>query len=215
MQCFWPLTHWSTTDIWCFIQVTELKGQLTQVARSGSATSNNILLRSAMISPSTAPSQYDEKHRSVLKKIEKDRKEAQEVRKKNTRAAATKKYMTKAWKSYDRCMVKFLFWVTKVFMMAVNNKNKTRTECYWSKCHGFPGSSYILVCSYRILQRSSINTCFIACLASRYMVKNVLFLLPIFYPLPSLKKKHVIRDWVRVWVLGTSYRIGTGSVWDW
>ena len=34
-----------------------------------------------MMSPSTAPSQYDEKHRSVLKKIEKDRKEAQEVRK--------------------------------------------------------------------------------------------------------------------------------------
>lgn len=76
------------------MQVTELKGQLTQVARSGSATSNNILLRSAMISPSTAPSQYDEKHRSVLKKIEKDRKEAQEVRKKNTRAAATRKYRT-------------------------------------------------------------------------------------------------------------------------
>lgn len=35
-----------------------------------------------MMSPSTAASQYDEKHRSVLKKIEKDRKEAQEVRKK-------------------------------------------------------------------------------------------------------------------------------------
>ena len=34
-----------------------------------------------MMSPSTAPSQYDEKHRSVLKKIERDRKEAQEVRK--------------------------------------------------------------------------------------------------------------------------------------
>ena len=33
-----------------------------------------------MMSPSSAPSQYDEKHRSVLKKIEKDRKEAQEVR---------------------------------------------------------------------------------------------------------------------------------------
>ena len=67
----------------CFcswLQVTELKGQLGQVARSSSATSNNILLRSAMMSPSSAPSQYDEKHRSVLKKIEKDRKEAQEVR---------------------------------------------------------------------------------------------------------------------------------------
>ncbi|KAJ7380185.1 Coiled-coil domain-containing protein 13 [Desmophyllum pertusum] len=59
-------------------KVSELKGQLTQVARSGSATSNNILLRSVMMSPSTAPSQYDEKHRSVLKKIEKDRKDAQE-----------------------------------------------------------------------------------------------------------------------------------------
>ena len=33
-----------------------------------------------MMSPSSVPSQYDEKHRSVLKKIEKDRKEAQEVR---------------------------------------------------------------------------------------------------------------------------------------
>ena len=33
-----------------------------------------------MMSPSSASSQYDEKHRSVLKKIEKDRKEAQEVR---------------------------------------------------------------------------------------------------------------------------------------
>ena len=61
-------------------QVTELKAQLSQVARSGSTTSNNILLRSAMMSPSSASSQYDEKHRSVLKKIEKDRKEAQEVR---------------------------------------------------------------------------------------------------------------------------------------
>lgn len=61
-------------------KVTELKSQLGQVARSSSATSNNILLRSAMMSPSSAPSQYDEKHRSVLKKIEKDRKEAQEVR---------------------------------------------------------------------------------------------------------------------------------------
>lgn len=66
----------------CFLasQVSELKGQLTQVARSSSATSNNILLRSAMMSPSSAPSQYDEKHRSVLKKMEKDRKDAQEVR---------------------------------------------------------------------------------------------------------------------------------------
>ena len=36
-----------------------------------------------MMSPSSAPSQYDEKHRSVLKKIEKDRKEAQEVRSQN------------------------------------------------------------------------------------------------------------------------------------
>lgn len=59
-------------------KVTELKGQLNQVARGGSVTSNNIFLRSAMMSPSSAPSQYDEKHRSVLKKIEKDRKEAQE-----------------------------------------------------------------------------------------------------------------------------------------
>ena len=57
-----------------------MKGQLNQVARGGSVTSNNIFLRSAMMSPSSAPSQYDEKHRSVLKKIEKDRKEAQEVR---------------------------------------------------------------------------------------------------------------------------------------
>ena len=71
-------------------QVSELKGQLNQVARSGSSTSNNILMRSAMMSPSTAASQYDEKHRSVLKKIEKDRKEAQEVRKKNTRASVRK-----------------------------------------------------------------------------------------------------------------------------
>ena len=31
------------------------------------------------MSPSSAPSQYDEKHRSVLKKIEKDRKDAQDV----------------------------------------------------------------------------------------------------------------------------------------
>ena len=109
VQCFWPLTHWSTTDIWCFMQVTELKGQLTQVARSGSATSNNILLRSAMMSPSTAPSQYDEKHRSVLKKIEKDRKEAQEVRNKIPGPQRQKKIRTKAWKSGDRCIVKFLF----------------------------------------------------------------------------------------------------------
>ncbi|XP_068716085.1 coiled-coil domain-containing protein 13-like [Montipora foliosa] len=60
-------------------KVSELKGQLAQVARSGSAVSNNILLRSAvMSSPSSAPSQYDENHRSVLKKMEKDRKDAQE-----------------------------------------------------------------------------------------------------------------------------------------
>lgn len=69
------------TGISCVAQVSELKGQLNQVARSGSSTSNNILMRSAMMSPSTAASQYDEKHRSVLKKIEKDRKEAHEVRK--------------------------------------------------------------------------------------------------------------------------------------
>ena len=60
--------------------MAELKDQLKQVARSGSAMSNNFLLRSSMMGPSTAPSQYDEKHRSVLKRIEKDRKEAQEVR---------------------------------------------------------------------------------------------------------------------------------------
>ena len=70
----------NTICVVCFTQVTELKGQLSQVARSNSATSSNILIRSAMMSPSAAPSQYDEKHRSVLKKIEKDRKEAQEVR---------------------------------------------------------------------------------------------------------------------------------------
>lgn len=72
-------------------QVSELKGQLNQVARSGSSTSNNILMRSAMMSPSTAASQYDEKHRSVLKKIEKDRKEAQEVRKKKYPGLSEKK----------------------------------------------------------------------------------------------------------------------------
>ncbi|XP_015774238.1 PREDICTED: coiled-coil domain-containing protein 13-like isoform X2 [Acropora digitifera] len=60
-------------------KVSELKGQLSQVVRSGSATSNNIFLRSAIISsPSSAPSQYDEKHRSALKKMEKDRKDAHE-----------------------------------------------------------------------------------------------------------------------------------------
>lgn len=60
-------------------KVSELKGQLSQVVRSGSATSNNIFLRSAIISsPSSASSQYDEKHRSALKKMEKDRKDAHE-----------------------------------------------------------------------------------------------------------------------------------------
>ena len=67
--------------VYDFVKVSELKGQLSQVARSGSATSNNIFLRSAMLSsPSSAPSQYDEKHRSALKKMEKDRKDAHEVR---------------------------------------------------------------------------------------------------------------------------------------
>ena len=52
-----------------------------------------------MMSPSTAPSQYDEKHRSVLKKIERDRKEAQEVRKNVT----PDEYQLKEWqKAYKR-----------------------------------------------------------------------------------------------------------------
>ncbi|XP_044178708.1 coiled-coil domain-containing protein 13-like isoform X2 [Acropora millepora] len=60
-------------------KVSELKGQLSQVVRSGSATTNNIFVRSAiMSSPSSAPSQYDEKHRSALKRMEKDRKDAHE-----------------------------------------------------------------------------------------------------------------------------------------
>ncbi|KAK3729329.1 hypothetical protein QZH41_009042 [Actinostola sp. cb2023] len=56
-------------------KVTELKGQLHEVARCGSTISSNFLLRSSMATPSSLSSQYDAKHKSVLRKIEKDRKD--------------------------------------------------------------------------------------------------------------------------------------------
>ena len=59
-----------------------------------------------MMSPSTVASQYDEKHRSVLKKIEKDRKEAQEVRKIITRTAARKKKKTLQDNAHEKVMRK-------------------------------------------------------------------------------------------------------------
>jgi hypothetical protein len=60
------------------IKVAELKSQLHEVARSGSTTSSNFLLRSSMATP-YMPSHYDEKHKSVLRKIEKDKKDTLEV----------------------------------------------------------------------------------------------------------------------------------------
>ena len=56
------------------------------------------------MSPSSAPSQYDEKHRSVLKKMERDRKDAQEVSRNPLKFCWTiKSYSTGArWIQDDR-----------------------------------------------------------------------------------------------------------------
>ncbi|XP_031572730.1 coiled-coil domain-containing protein 13-like [Actinia tenebrosa] len=59
-------------------KVAELKGQLQEVARSGSTLSSSYLLRSSMATPSYSSSQYDDKHKSVLRKIEKEKKDSLE-----------------------------------------------------------------------------------------------------------------------------------------